>query len=68
MNNDVDSTATTAVDKGYHWKRITKDTPRGQKYQLINRAAGVAIYSILRENDTFFTHYAKLPTFEDDDV
>lgn len=67
MSNDLDSTKTTVVDKDYHWKRITKDTPRGQKLQLINRSAGVAMYSILKVDDTFFTHYAKLPTFENED-
>ena len=67
IDMDIDSTKTTVVDKTYHWKRSTKDTPRGQKLQLINKQAGVAMYSILKEGDTFFTHYAKLPTFEEDE-
>lgn len=60
-----DSSGSTMVDNKYHWKEITKDTPRGIKLQLINKGAGVATYGILTTKDTYWTHYAPLPTFKD---
>lgn len=61
----TDSTKSALVDHGYHWLPITSATPRGVKLQLINRAAGVAIYGKLGKDTDFWTHYAPLPTFED---
>lgn len=61
----TDSTKAAAVDQRYHWRRITPAAPRGVKMQLINREAGVAIYGTLP--CPFATHWAPLPTFEDED-
>lgn len=55
-----------AGDKAYHWKRIDENTPRGTKLQLINKNAGVAQYGIYHGGDTFWTHYARLPTFSEE--
>jgi hypothetical protein len=60
-----DSTKAAVVDKSYHWRPITKDTPRGQKLQLINRRYGIAQYGELHTGNTWFTHWCPLPTFED---
>lgn len=61
----TDSTKAAVVDEAYHWRRIDKDTPRGQKLQLIHRPSGVAIYGVLSTGDAWFTHWRELPTFED---
>lgn len=58
-----DSSRTALVDKGYPWRPVTSDTPRGTKLQLINRAAGVATYGTLGGGASFWTHWAPLPTF-----
>jgi hypothetical protein len=52
------------VDTGVHWLPIDKDTPRGTKLQLINRRYGVAQYGMLTTGDTWYTHWAPLPTFK----
>jgi len=54
---------TVAIDPEYHWREIDKDTPRGVKIQLINKADGVAMYGALISSDRYFTHWAPLPTF-----
>ena len=59
-----DSTGKVQVDPDYKYKKIDANTPRGQKLILINKSAGVAIMGVLQSDDTFFTHYACLPTFE----
>lgn len=59
-----DSSRAALVDKGYPWQPITADTPRSTKLQLINRPAGVAVYSVLGTSK-FWTHWAPLPTFSD---
>ena len=58
------SDQTVAIDRDYHWRIIDKDTPRGVKLQLINKAAGVAQYGRLGTSNDFFTHWAPLPTFQ----
>lgn len=35
--------------------------------QLINRNAGVAVYGTLGTDPFFWTHYAPLPTFRDEE-
>ena len=62
----TDSTKSASVDKSYHWRLITADTPRGVKMQLINKNAGVAAYGTLSTDPFFWTHWAPLPTFGDD--
>lgn len=59
----LNSDATAAIDKDYHWKPIDENTPRGVKLQLINRAAGSAVYGHYHNMKQGFTHYALLPTF-----
>jgi hypothetical protein len=57
---------TVAIDPEYHWLEIDKDTPRCVKLQLINKAAGVAVYGVYLDpycTDPYFTHWAPLPTF-----
>lgn len=61
----ADSTGRAAVDRRYPWLPIDAQTPRGVKLQLICRASGVAHYGRLGTAETFFTHWAPLPTFED---
>lgn len=54
---------TTVIDPSYHWQPIST-APLGKKVQLINKAAGVAVYgSVNPLNEQFFTHWAPLPTF-----
>lgn len=60
-----DHTRAAFIDKGYHWRDIGADTPRGSKMQLINRRYGVAIYGPISSHERFFTHWAPLPTFLD---
>ena len=60
----LDSTKAAAVDDGFHWLPIGTTTPRGCKLQLINRAAGVAVYGVLGTQVEFWTHWAPLPTFK----
>lgn len=61
----LNSDKTACIDKDYHWREITKDTPLAGKKQLINRNAGSATTGYLKANETFFTHWAPLPTFKD---
>lgn len=61
----LNSDKTACIDKGYHWRKITKDTPLAGKKQLINRNAGSATTGYLRANEEFFTHWAPVPTFKD---
>lgn len=55
------------VDHNFHWKKITQDTPKRVKVQLVNITEGVADYGrITRFPHPFFTHWAPLPTFKDE--
>jgi len=58
---------TVAIDPATKWIPINALTPRGVKLQLINKAAGVALYGALLPGDTFFTHYYPVPTFDKDE-
>jgi hypothetical protein len=62
----INSTNTAAIDRAYHWLPIDEHTPTGVKLQLIRQDAGVAQYGTYKRGDTFFTHYALLPTFNKD--
>lgn len=64
MTDNKDSTV--IVDRTYHWRPIDENTPRGRKLQLINVKAGAAVYGVLQTDNTFFTHWAPLPTFKKD--
>lgn len=63
----TDSTGKVQVNRKYKYKKIDASTPRGQKLILINKDSGVAVMGVLSTNDTFFTHFAELPVFGDDD-
>lgn len=60
----LNSNKTVAIDREYPWLKIDEHTPRGVKLQLIRREAGVATYGALQSGDTFWTHWAPLPTFK----
>lgn len=64
MNIKITSDRSAAVDQNYFWKRIDKDTPKGVKLQLINRALGVASYGMYT-GGVYWTHWAPLPRFEE---
>ena len=59
------SDGVAAVDRNYHWIPITADTPRGIKFQLINKADGIPRYDVIANNKRL-THYALIPTFAKD--
>lgn len=65
MGTTADSTNSAVVDKSLRYKKITRDTPRNQSMILIRRDAGVAKVGKLKGDDTFYTHYFPLPTFDD---
>lgn len=62
----LDSTATTAVDKEYHWLPMST-CPRGCKVQL-KGAGGVAQYGHYtgKPDDDFWAGWAPLPTDKKD--
>ena len=51
------------VDPGNHWRPITPQTPRGVKVWLIRKDAGSATIGTVGNHETFFTHWAPMPTF-----
>lgn len=59
-NND----GTVAIDREYHWIPIDENTPRGCKLQLICKRSNVATYGVVFSDDTYWTHWAPLPTFK----
>ena len=52
------------IDTDYKWQKITADSPRGVKLQLINKRFGVASYGRLYGEESYYTHWAPLPTFK----
>lgn len=62
-----DATRVALTDPGYHWQPINAATPRGVKMQVINRYAGVAVQGSVGSKESYFTHWAPLPTFRDDE-
>lgn len=48
MTARINNAGTAAVDTEYEWQRITDETPRGVKVQLLTRH-GVAIYGVLNK-------------------
>lgn len=55
-----------AVDRGYHYRPIDKDTPMGVKMLLANKDYGVATIGSLPDRSKYFTHWSPLPTFRKD--
>lgn len=68
MTTHITTDRAAVVDGTYHWRPIDADTPRGVKLQLVRREAGVAVYGTLNNGNTFFTHWAPLPTFTEEKV
>jgi hypothetical protein len=62
----LDSTGTTAVDPNYFWQPI-ETCPRSVKVQLLSKA-GVAVYGVLQNDDSFWTHWAALPKLKKDET
>jgi hypothetical protein len=56
----LNSTKTVAVATDTYWMPIDKDTPRSVKLQLLS-IGGVAQYSVLQADTSFFTHWCPLP-------
>ena len=66
MTIDLTHDGAAAVDRKYYWIEIDENTPRGTKLQLIHKPSGSACYGPLFNNNTFWTHWAPLPTFKKD--
>ena len=66
MTHKQDGTGAATVDRAYHWRAVSADTPRGTKLQLINQADGVAHHSQYQPGSEW-THWAPLPTFSNDE-
>lgn len=60
----VSSDRAAIVDAAYFWRPIAS-CPIGHKVQLINRHLGCAAYGLYKSGDTYWTHWAPLPTFGD---
>jgi hypothetical protein len=66
MTTKLTSDRAAAVDTAYHWQRIDSHTPLGAKLLLINKHAGTCTIGALGGKDSWFTHWAPLPTFQKD--
>lgn len=64
---ELNSDKTAAIDRATKWIPVGANTPRGVKLQLISKKYGVAQYGIWSPDDTYFTHYYPLPTFDKDE-
>ena len=60
MTHTINSTGTVAVAIDTYWIPIDKDTPRSVKLQLLS-IGGVAQYSVLQADTSFYTHWCPLP-------
>lgn len=56
----INTAGTVAVATDVYWIPIDKDTPRSVKLQLLS-IGGVAQYSVLQADTSFYTHWAPLP-------
>jgi len=56
----LNSAKTVAVATDTYWIPIDKDTPRSVKLQLLS-IGGVAQYSVLQADTSFYTHWCPLP-------
>lgn len=66
MTTRLSNDKAAVVDSAYHWREIATDPPAsGAKVQLIRREAGVAQYGTYLASNTWYTHWAPLPTFKD---
>ena len=65
---NTDSTGKVQVSRKHKYKKIDKDSPRHQKCIWINTRSGVAYLGEINDVSTrFATHWAPLPTFEDNE-
>lgn len=67
MTHKINSTGTAAVSPTVNWQPIDANTPRGVKLQLIAKSSGIAMYGTYSPSNSFYTHWAPLPTFLPDD-
>jgi len=56
----ISTSHAVAVSTDTYWIPIDKDTPRSVKLQLLS-IGGVAQYSVLQADTSFFTHWCPLP-------
>jgi hypothetical protein len=56
----ISTSHAVAVSTDTYWMPIDKDTPRSVKLQLLS-IGGVAQYSVLQADTSFFTHWCPLP-------
>ena len=68
MTYKINSTGTAAVSPSVTWQPIDANTPRGVKLQLISKSSGIAMYGTYSPSNSFYTHWAPLPTFAPNDV
>lgn len=68
VDSRLSSDGAALVNPRAQWKKITAETPRGVKLQLINKTAGVAHYGMLDSANDFYTHYCELPVFDKDEA
>lgn len=54
------------VSPFYKWLEIDEDTPENAMMLLINKNSGVLHKGMHSKFNTFFTHWAALPTFSKD--
>ncbi|ASS33942.1 hypothetical protein FDI24_gp165 [Acidovorax phage ACP17] len=62
-SHKFDSTRSAVVNPKSHWLPIDKNTPRGCKVYVIRRPAGVATTGVVASDETFWTHWHPIPTF-----
>jgi hypothetical protein len=60
MNHKLNSSKTVAVSIDTYWIPIDEKTPKGVKLQLLS-IGGVAQYSVLQQDTSFFTHWCPVP-------
>ena len=56
----INTNHAVAVATDTYWLPIDKDTPRSVKLQLLS-IGGVAQYSVLQADTTFYTHWCPVP-------
>lgn len=64
MTHKITHDGAAVVNPRAHWMPIDGDTPRGAKLLLISQHYGVAHIGLHLAGDTYYTHWAPLPTFE----
>lgn len=63
MSVTLNTEKTVAVDRDYFMRPIDSETPLGVSLLLGNKAAGVTRHGVLKDGDTFWTHWSPFPKF-----